>query len=196
MHVTDPFVRQAQKEGYRSRAAFKLAEIAQRDRLLRAGMTVVDLGAAPGGWSQWLSKQVGAGGRVIAIDLLPMAPVPGVQVLQADFSTDAGLQALHALLQGAAVDLVVSDMAPNLSGVVSADQARSAHLVELAVEFACAQLKPEGVLLTKAFQGEHFAALRRLMQERFREVLVRKPKASRSESREIYLLGRGPRATR
>lgn len=190
MHVTDPYVRQAQKDGYRSRAVYKLAEIAERDKLVRSGMSAVDLGAAPGGWSQWLIKQVGEKGRVVAIDLLPMDPIPGVAFLQADFSTDAGLDALQSQLKGAALDLVVSDMAPNLSGVASADQARIAYLAELAIAFAKVHLKPQGVFLVKVFQGEHFESLRRQMLASFKTVAVRKPKASRSESKETYLLGR------
>ncbi len=193
MHVTDTFVRQAQKDGYRSRAAYKLAEIADRDKLVRPGITVIDLGAAPGGWSQWLIKKVGAAGRVIAVDLLPMQPIARVEFLQGDFSMDAGLQSLQEMLNGAAVDLVVSDMAPNLSGVDSVDQARSAHLAELAIGFAKAHLKPDGAFLVKVFQGEHFESVRRQTLATFKGAAVRKPKASRSESKETYLVGRGLR---
>ena len=193
MHVTDAYVRQAQKEGYRSRAAYKLAEIAEKDRLLNPGLIVVDLGAAPGGWSQWLVKQVGATGRVIAIDCLPMEPLTQVEFIQGDFTSDEGLQSLQQILKGTRVDLVLSDMAPNLSGVDSVDQARCAHLAELAIEFAKTHLKPGGAFLVKVFQGEHFEAVRRQMMATFKSAAVRKPKASRSESKETYLVGRGLR---
>ncbi|MFN0315915.1 MAG: RlmE family RNA methyltransferase [Burkholderiales bacterium] len=193
MHVTDPFVRQAQKDGYRSRAVYKLAEIAEKDRLVKPGLVVVDLGAAPGGWSQWLVKQVGTGGRVIAIDCLPMKPIVQAEFIQGDFTSDEGLQSLQQLLKGARADLVLSDMAPNISGVESVDQARCAHLAELAIEFAKAHLKPGGAFLVKVFQGEHFEAVRRQMLATFKTAGVRKPKASRSESKETYLVGRGLR---
>lgn len=194
MHVTDPYVRQAQKEGYRSRAVYKLAEIAEKDRLLRPGLVVVDLGAAPGGWSQWLAKQVGAAGRVIAIDCLPMEAITQVEFIQGDFTSDEGLQSLQKMLRGARVDLVLSDMAPNISGVDSVDQARCAHLAELAMEFAKIHLKPGGAFLVKVFQGEHFESVRRQMMASFKSAGVRKPKASRAESKETYLVGRGLRA--
>jgi 23S rRNA (uridine2552-2'-O)-methyltransferase len=192
-HITDPYVRQAQREGYRSRAAYKLAEIAEKDRLLRSGLIVVDLGAAPGGWSQLLAKRVGASGRVIAIDCLPMEPIAGVEFVQGDFTTEEGLRTLQDLLQEARVDLVLSDMAPNLSGVELVDQARCAELAQLALEFAKQYLKPGGGFLVKVFQGEHFEAVRRQIMASFRTAAVRKPKASRSESRETYLVGRGLR---
>lgn len=193
MHVTDPFVRQAQKEGYRSRAVYKLAEIAEKDRLLKPGLVVVDLGAAPGGWSQWLVKHAGPAGRVIALDCLPMEPIAKVEFVQGDFTSEEGLHALQKLLGGARADLVVSDMAPNLSGVDSVDQARSAHLAELAIEFAKAHLKPGGAFLVKVFQGEHFESVRGQMLASFKSAGVRKPKASRSESKETYIVGRGLR---
>lgn len=192
-HVTDPFVRQAQKDGYRSRAAYKLAELMEKDKLLRRGALVVDLGAAPGSWSQWVAQLLGNTGRVIAIDLLPMAPLPEVAFVQGDFTSDAGLQAVEKLLAGARVDLVLSDMAPNLSGVASADQARMANLVELSIEFARSHLKPDGALVVKVFQGEHFQSLRTQMLATFRSVAVRKPQASRAESAETYFVGRGLR---
>lgn len=192
-HVTDPYVRQAQKDGFRSRAAYKLAELVQKDRLLRRGAIVVDLGAAPGSWSQWVAKEMGGSGRIIAIDLLPMAPLPGVTFVQADFTEDAGLRAVEDLLAGARADLVLSDMAPNLSGVASADQARVANLAELAIEFARVHLKSDGALVVKVFQGEHFQALRAQMLAAFRSVAVRKPQASRAESAETYFVGRGLR---
>ena len=190
-HVSDPFVRQAKQEGYRSRAAYKLKELVVKDRLVRRGMTVVDLGAAPGGWSQVLTGMVGETGKVIAVDVLEMAPVRGVEVIRADFREDAALQAIERALQGAQADLVVSDMAPNISGIGMVDQARAAHLAELALEFALKWLKPGGNLLVKTFQGEHYAAIREQMRRHFLEVLTRKPEASRSRSAEIYLLGKG-----
>ncbi|THF66891.1 23S rRNA (uridine(2552)-2'-O)-methyltransferase RlmE [Pseudothauera nasutitermitis] len=190
-HVTDAYVQQAKAQGYRSRAAFKLAEIDERDRLLRAGMVVVDLGAAPGSWSQVAVQRIGAKGRVFALDLLPIEPIPGVEFLQGDFTDDGIAERFEAGLEGAAVDLVLSDMAPNMSGVPTVDQARSIHLCELALDFAARHLKPGGNFLVKVFQGEGFDELRRAMQEVFRVVQVRKPKASRDRSAEVYLLGQG-----
>lgn len=192
-HVTDPYVQRAKAEGWRSRAAFKLMEIDDKDKLLRPGMTVVDLGAAPGGWSQVVAERVGAGGRVLALDLLDMAPVPGVAFVKGDFREDAVLQALTFRLEGHPLDLVISDMAPNISGIAATDQARSAHLAELALEFARLQLKPGGDFLVKVFQGAGFDAFRAAMVETFEKVLVRKPKSSRDRSNEVYLLGRGRR---
>jgi 23S rRNA (uridine2552-2'-O)-methyltransferase len=190
-HVTDPYVRQAKQAGYRSRAAYKLLELAQQDRLIRPGMLVVDLGASPGGWSQVAAELVGPKGRVLAVDILDMQPVPGVEFVQGDFREDAALHALEARLEGARVDLVLSDMAPNISGIGMVDQARSAHLGELALEFALKWLKPDGNLLVKAFQGEAYNELRENMRRHFRQVLTRKPQASRSRSAEMYLLARG-----
>ncbi len=185
-HVSDPFVQRAQKEGYRSRAAYKLLEIAERDRLLKPGMVVVDLGATPGGWSQVAAAK---GCRVIALDLLPMQPLPGVEFIQGDFREDEVLAQLEARLAGQRVDLVISDMAPNISGISVADQARAMHLVELALDFASNHLRPGGALLVKAFQGAGFEDFMRLMRSRFAKVVVRKPKASRDRSSEQYLLG-------
>lgn len=190
-HVTDEFVRRARKEGYRSRAAYKLAELDAHDRLLRPGMVVVDLGAAPGGWSQYAKSRVGPGGRVLAVDILPLAPLAGVEIVHGDFTEPAVLDLLLGRLGGCRADLVISDMAPNISGVASADQVRAALLAELALEFADKTLKPGGDCLVKTFQGEGFNELRRRMQACFDKVLTRKPKASRAESREVYLLGRG-----
>lgn len=192
-HVNDPFVQQAKARGYRSRAAFKLAEIDDRDRLLRPGAVVVNLGAAPGSWSQVAVQRIGAKGRVFALDLLPVEPIPGVEFLQGDFTDEAVAEHFEAGLQGAAVDLVMSDMAPNMSGVPTVNQARSIHLCELALDFAARHLKPGGNFLVKVFQGEGFDELRRQMQEVFRAVQVRKPKASRDRSAEVYLLGTGRR---
>lgn len=190
-HVTDTFVKRARTEGYRSRAAYKLQEIAVKDHLLAAGVVVVDLGAAPGGWSQVAAKAAGPKGTVVAVDLLPLAPIPGVRVLQGDFSDPATQAALELALDGRRVDLVLSDMAPNLTGIAGVDQARGAALVEVAAEFAVKYLKPEGSLLVKSFHGEAFESSRRYLQARFGQVFVRKPDASRDESREVYLLARG-----
>jgi 23S rRNA (uridine2552-2'-O)-methyltransferase len=190
-HVTDPYVRQAKQEGYRSRAAYKLRELAQQDRLIRPGMVVVDLGAVPGGWSQVAADLAGPKGRVLAVDILEMQALPGVEFIQGDFREEATLQALEAKLGEAPVDLVLSDMAPNISGIGVVDQARSAHLGELALEFALKWLKPDGNMLVKAFQGEAYNGLREQLRRHFRQVLTRKPQASRSRSAEMYLLARG-----
>ncbi len=187
----DEFVKRARKEGARSRAIYKLEEIDRRDHLLRPGMTVVDLGAAPGGWSQYVKSRVGASGRVLALDVLPMAAIPGVEFIEGDFTEQPVLDLLMERLQGRAVDLVISDMAPNMSGVPSVDQARSMGLAELALDFADKALKPGGDLLLKAFQGAGFNELHAAMRRRFDKLISRKPQASRSESREIYLLGKG-----
>lgn len=192
-HVNDPYVQRAKAEGYRSRAAFKLLEIDRRDRLFRAGMVVVDLGAAPGSWSQVAKHRVGASGRVVALDLLPMEALAGVEFFQGDFREEEGLAQLEAVLNGCAVNLVLSDMAPNLSGVAVADQSRSVHLAELALDFARAHLAPGGDLLVKLFHGAGFDELRHEMMKSFRNIAVRKPDASRSRSSEVYLLGRGCR---
>ena len=192
-HVTDRFVQEARKRGYRSRAAFKLLEIGAKDRLLRPGLRAVDLGAAPGSWSQVLAEKLGPGATLVAIDLLPMDPVRGVTVLQGDFATDEGLAAVEQALGGRRVDLVVSDMAPNLSGIDSVDQARSIHLAELAVEFALRWLQPGGDFAVKAFQGEGFDGFVRAVQGRFGNVHVRKPEASRDRSREVFVVGKGLR---
>lgn len=194
-HVTDPFVRQAGQDGYRSRAAYKLTEIDDRDHLILPGMAVVDLGAAPGSWSQIARQRVGASGRVVAIDVVAMAPVAGVEILQADFSTDAGLQALLGALGDDCAGLVLSDMAPNLSGIGTVDQARVMHLADLALDFSCRYLRSEGALLVKVFQGADFDAFRARMGAVFGKVAVRKPKASRGESAEVYLLGKEKKST-
>jgi len=190
-HVNDPYVQEAQRRGYRSRAAFKLLELAERDKLLRPGMRVVELGAAPGSWTQVLRDRVGASGAIVALDLLEMDPVSGVTILQGDFRDDAVAGALAAALEGHKADLVVSDMAPNLSGIDSADQARSVLLGELALAFAADWLQPGGDLVVKAFQGAGFTELQRALQARFDKVYVRKPKASRDRSREVYLVAKG-----
>ena len=192
-HVTDQFVKRANAEGFRSRAAYKLQQIDEKDKLLKPGMTVVDLGAAPGGWSQVAAKAVGATGRVIAVDLLEVPQVPGVTVIRGDFSEDATLAAVEAALEGEAVDLVLSDMAPNMSGIASADQARAVALAELALEFALKHLKPQGNFLVKTFHGAGFDGLVSTLRRFFLQVQTRKPDASRSRSSEVYLLGKGLR---
>jgi 23S rRNA (uridine2552-2'-O)-methyltransferase len=189
-HVTDRYVRQAKREGYRSRAAYKLAELVRRDGLIRPGMTIVDLGAAPGGWSQVAAELAGPKGRVAAVDILDMPAVPGVTFIRGDFREEATLQALEQELGGQKVDLVLSDMAPNISGIGMVDQARAAHLAELALEFALKWLKPGGNFLVKTFQGEGYDDLRLALRRHFRQVLTRKPAASRSRSSEMYLLAK------
>lgn len=201
-HVTDPYVRQAQREGYRSRAAYKLKEIDESLGLVRPGQVIVDLGAAPGAWSQYLRRRLApqgaaAGalpGTIVALDMLDFEPVEGVAFLQGDFRDDAVLAQLDALLGGRAVDLVVSDMAPNLSGIGPADAARMADLVELAVEFAVNHLKPDGALVCKSFHGSGYSQQVRLFKDRFRVVKPFKPKASRERSAETFLVGIGPKA--
>ncbi len=194
-HEDDAWVKKSRAEGYRSRASYKLLEIHKSDRLIRPGMTVVDLGSAPGGWSQVAAKLVGSSGRVIASDILAMDPVPGVAFVQGDFTEEACFQEILALIpEGEGVDLVISDMAPNLSGMAAIDQPRSLHLVELAVDFARTTLKPDGALLTKVFQGEGFEALLRDLRSEFTQVVNRKPDASRPRSKEIYLLAKGYRS--
>ena len=190
-HINDHWVKEATRLGYRSRAAFKLIEIADKDHLFRPGISVVDLGAAPGSWTQVLREKLGRRARIIALDVAAMAPLPGVTILQGDFREAAALSALETALEGHKVDLVVSDLAPNLSGVESADQARFVHLGELALEFATGWVQPGGDLVVKAFQGEGFAELQQQMQREFEKVYVRKPKASRDRSREVYLVGKG-----
>ncbi len=193
-HVNDPYVQEAKRRGYRSRAAFKLIELAERDKLLKAGMTVVDLGASPGSWSQALRERVGPSGKIVAIDLLPMDGIAGVTFIQGDFREDEGLRAIETALGGTKVDLVVSDMAPNLSGIDAADQARSVHLGELALDFAVGHLTQGGDLLVKVFQGAGLAEFQKAMSAHFTKVYVRKPKASRDRSRETFLVGKGLRA--
>jgi 23S rRNA (uridine2552-2'-O)-methyltransferase len=191
-HEDDAWVKKSRAEGYRSRASYKLLEIQKSDRLIRPGMTVVDLGSAPGGWSQVAVSLVGSQGRVIASDILAMDPVPGVDFVQGDFTEEACFREILALVPGdRGVDLVISDMAPNLSGMAAIDQPKSMHLIELALDFARTTLKPGGALLTKVFQGEGFEALLRDMRSEFTQVVNRKPDASRSRSKELYLLAKG-----
>lgn len=190
-HVTDPYVKRARAAGLRSRAAYKLAQIAERDRLLKPGMLVVDLGATPGGWSQVAAARVGPGGRVIAVDLLDMPPPPGVHFIRGDFRDAATLEELERTLAGSPADLVLSDMAPNISGIPATDQARALEVAELALAFALKHLKPQGNFLVKAFQGAGFERLLKTLRSRFLSVAVRKPEASRGRSSEVYLLGKG-----
>lgn len=192
-HVTDVYVRRAKQEGYRSRSAYKLLEILEKDKLVRPGMTVVDLGAAPGGWSQVLAPLVGSKGQVIALDILEMEPLRGAVLIRGDFSDESTLKLLEEQMGNRSIDLVVSDMAPNISGVGLVDQARSIHLAELALEFARGRLKPGGDLLVKVFQGAGLDEFRKQLTAAFASVAVRKPKASRDRSSEFYLLARGKR---
>ncbi|HWS26601.1 MAG TPA: 23S rRNA (uridine(2552)-2'-O)-methyltransferase RlmE [Xanthomonadales bacterium] len=190
-HFNDPFVRRAQVEGMRSRAAYKLEELLERDLVLRPGMVVVDLGAAPGGWSQVAQEWLKGRGRVVALDILEMDPLPGVEFIHGDFTDAAVLAQLEQLLGETKVDLVLSDMAPNMSGVASVDQARSMLLAELALDFAQSHLRSGGAYLTKLFQGEGFDGYIKLLRASFDKVNLRKPKASRGRSREIYALATG-----
>lgn len=205
-HIADPYVRKAQAEGYRSRAAYKLQELDEVHRLLRPGQVVVDLGSAPGAWSQYLRRRfapkvAGQGGAAVgeldaqlfALDLLPMDPIEGVRFLQGDFREEPVLRALEQALAGRPVDVVVSDMAPNLSGVAPADAARMADLVELAVDFALAHLRPDGALVAKVFHGSGYSQLVQRFKRAFRIVKPHKPKASRERSAETFLVGIGPR---
>ena len=189
-HVNDTYVQRAKSEGYRSRAAFKLMEIDDRDHLIRAGEVVVDLGATPGGWSQVAAKRMQGKGRVIALDLLEMEPLHGVEFIQGDFREDVVLNQLETTLAGEKVGLVLSDMAPNMSGILLSDQARVMHLAELGLEFSRAHLKPEGAFLVKVFQGSDYESFLKAMRAVFQTVVVRKPDASRDRSPELYLLGR------
>jgi len=190
-HVKDPYVRKARAEGYRSRAAYKLIEADTRHRLLLPGDRVVDLGAAPGGWSQVAARKVAPGGRVIALDLLEIAPISGVTVLRGDCRSPEILAELGQALGGRKADVVLSDLSPNLSGIASADQARAEELVQMALDFCRQQLKPGGALLVKVFQGEAFTGILKGLRRLFRDVSTIKPEASRDESRETYLLARG-----
>jgi 23S rRNA (uridine2552-2'-O)-methyltransferase len=192
-HRSDAYVKQARHEGYRSRAVYKLEELDQRDHLLRPGISIVDLGAAPGGWCQYIRKRLGEKVKVVALDVLPIEPIPGVTIIEGDFRDAGVLAQLEAAIGAAKVDLVLSDMAPNISGIDSADQAGGVHLAELALEFARNRLKPGGALVTKMFQGEGFDEFVRNLREAFDKVVLRKPKASRPRSREIYLVARGLR---
>ena len=188
-HVNDFYVKQAKKEGYRSRAAYKLLEISERDNLLKLGMTVVDLGATPGGWSQVAADKIGLSGRVFSLDVLEMRPLPRVTFIQGDFEEESTLVELRKNIRKKPVDLVISDMSPNITGIAISDQARCMYLAELALEFSMAQLNSDGNFLVKVFQGCGFEQFMKAMRMSFKKVVTRKPKASRGRSNEIYLLG-------
>lgn len=190
-HERDPYVLRARREGYRSRASYKLLELDTKDKVLRPGAVVLDLGAAPGGWSQVAAGRVGAAGRVIATDILPMDYLPGVDFVQGDFTEQDTLDRVLGILGGTGVDLVISDMAPNMSGMRAVDQPRAMHLVELAMDVASRVLKPEGIFLTKVFQGEDFQHLLMQLRQSYRTVASRKPEASRARSRELYWVAKG-----
>ena len=190
-HVNDEFVKRAQKEGYRARAAYKLIEIDEKDKLIKPGMTIVDLGATPGSWSQVATQRLKGQGRIIALDLLEMEPVKGVEFIQGDFREEAILRQLEISLQCKQVDLVIADMAPNMSGITIVDQAGAAYLTELALEFSRDWLKPSGNFLVKVFIGAGFDEILASMRGLFDKVVTRKPKASRGRSNEVYLLGLG-----
>ncbi len=189
-HFSDPYVKKAQQMGYRSRAVYKLIELQERDRLFKSGMTIVELGAAPGSWSQVMKKWVGDRGKIIALDLLAMDPIEGVEFIQGDFSSDIIFEALLSRIQTIKVDWVVSDMAPNLSGISSVDQPRAMALAELALDFAIRILKKEGGFLIKLFQGEGFDSFLKTVRQHFTKVTIRKPKASRDRSSEVYIVAR------
>ncbi len=194
-HVNDPFVKQSQRDGYRSRASYKLLELLGHNSPIKPGMAVVDLGAAPGGWSQVAAERVGDSGYVFALDLLPMDAIAGVEFIQGDFTEQAIYDQLLDLIGERRVDLVISDMAPNLTGVKAIDQPASLYLVELALEMAGKVLAPGGLFIAKVFQGEGFDQLVRDARRQFEQLQMRKPEASRSASREVYLVGQGYRAT-
>jgi len=191
-HENDAYVQRARKEGFRSRAVYKLSEIDSKDHLLRAGSTVVDLGAAPGSWAQYAVRRIQPGGRLIAVDLLAIEPLAGVDIVQGDFTSDSVLAEIDARLAGRPVDLVLSDMAPNISGIAAMDQARAVNLAEMALDFARSRLAPGGVFLVKTFQGAGYPDFRKQMMQAFSTVVSRKPAASRDRSSEQFLLGRGP----
>ncbi|MDH5729052.1 MAG: 23S rRNA (uridine(2552)-2'-O)-methyltransferase RlmE [Gammaproteobacteria bacterium] len=189
-HVSDPYVQKAQQAGYRSRATFKLDQIQQKDKLIKPGMVMIDLGAAPGGWSQYAADIVGDRGRVIALDILPMDALAGVEFIQGDFQQQEVFDKLLECLNNQPVDLVISDIAPNMSGMRVVDQPKAMYLAELALDLALSVLKPSGDFLIKVFQGEGIDAYRKQIQMEFQKLLTRKPQASRAESRELYLLGK------
>ncbi|PCJ30175.1 MAG: 23S rRNA (uridine(2552)-2'-O)-methyltransferase RlmE [Gammaproteobacteria bacterium] len=190
-HFDDHYVKLAQKMGYRSRATFKLEEIDKKDKLIRPGMNVVDLGSAPGGWSDYAHRKMGDSGKVVALDILPMTPLTGVHFIEGDFREDSALDELNEIVNGQEIDLVLSDMAPNITGVSSIDQPTSMYLVELALDFALTNLSQQGSFLVKVFQGEGFEQYMKAMRDGFKKVTTRKPDASRARSREVYLLGTG-----
>lgn len=190
-HVNDPYVKRAQAEGYRTRASYKLLELINKDKLVRPGMMVIDLGSAPGGWSQVVAPLVGSKGRVIASDILPMDSMADVDFIQGDFTEESVFEQIMAAINGVPVDLVISDMAPNISGVNAADQAASMYLVELALDMARQVLRPKGCFVAKVFQGEGFDEYIKEVRLSFDKVVTRKPDASRARSREVYIVGKG-----
>lgn len=190
-HVNDHYVQQAKAKGYRSRAAYKLIQIDEKDRLISPGMLVVDLGAAPGSWSQVLARKAGPAGRVIALDILPIEPISGVELIQGDFREEEPLSRLRVAMSDRKADLVISDMAPNITGIASSDQARSMDLCELALDFACEHLRADGAFLVKVFQGGGYPEYLARVRRAFKTVASRKPDASRGRSAEVYLLGKG-----
>ncbi|MDP1596999.1 MAG: 23S rRNA (uridine(2552)-2'-O)-methyltransferase RlmE [Methylotenera sp.] len=190
-HLNDPYVKLAQKDGYRARAAYKLMEIDDKDKLIKPGMTIVDLGSAPGSWSQVAVQRLKGHGKVIALDILDMQPIGGVTFIQGDFREESVLRLLEEALNNVQVDLVIADMAPNISGVKDVDQAGAAYLTELALDFSRTQLKPSGNFLVKVFVGAGFDEIIKNMRQMFDKVVTRKPKASRDRSSEVYLLGLG-----
>ncbi|MDX2505015.1 MAG: 23S rRNA (uridine(2552)-2'-O)-methyltransferase RlmE [Gammaproteobacteria bacterium] len=190
-HFKDPYVLKSQREGYRSRAAYKLLQIQEKDRLMKPGMNVVDLGAAPGGWSQVARQFIGSKGKIVALDILPMEQLAQVEFIQGDFQEKSVLNELLALLNNEPVDLVISDMAPNVTGVKAVDQPKSIYLLELAIDLADQVLNPSGTLLMKVFQGEGFQPLLADLRQRYQKVITRKPDASRARSSEVYLLAKG-----
>lgn len=190
-HVSDPFVKQAQRDGYRSRSAYKLTELNEKDRLIRPGMRIMDLGSAPGGWSQVAGKLVGAKGRVLATDILPMEPLKNVDFIQGDFTDDAVVEKLLEWLGGGKFDLIISDIAPNITGIDSADQASSMNFLELALDTVRRTLKPGATFVAKMFQGSGSDQYIKDLRTSFEKVLIRKPAASRAESREVYIVAKG-----
>jgi len=192
-HVNDEYVKRAQRDGYRARAAYKLIEIDDKDHLIMPGMVIVDLGSTPGSWSQVVTQRLKGQGKIIALDLLDMQPIPGVQFIQGDFREDAVLAQLEATLGESRVDLVIADMAPNISGISDVDQANAMYLTELALDFSYKWLKPGGHFLVKVFNGSGFEEIVKNMRQGFDKVSTRKPKASRDRSSEVYLLGSGRR---
>jgi len=190
-HINDPYVKQSQKDGYRSRASYKLLEIVEKERMIRPGMTVVDLGSAPGGWSQVASRLVGHEGRLHSLDILPMDPIAGVDFIQGDFTEQNIFDDLLLLIGNRPVDLVISDMAPNLTGSKAVDQPAMIYLAELAIDLTVQVLKPEGIFISKVFQGEGFDQFVRHVRTLFNSVSMKKPEASRAKSREVYLVAKG-----
>ena len=192
-HFNDVYVKKAQAEGFRSRAVYKLKEIDDKDHLIKPGMLVLDLGAAPGGWSQYVAKRLNGNGRIVALDILPIEPLPGVEILQGDFTDDLVLQQLYSIIAPKMVDVLLSDMAPNMSGNAEVDMPRAMYLAELALDCAYTMLKPGGVLLMKIFHGAGFDEIVKSVRGKFSKVVIRKPAASRPRSRETYLLAKGYR---